>query len=151
MPLRSLNVSESKVVRHVDPAKLHIETDLSVKGNECYSFQSDGQWLDWFLKCGPDGWGRWNPLKFCNRLAGREFFLLCGNVGKDDRLAFPAFSVQKELGICEWTVPIEVNQLDDQQLYLFANDWPCEWAYKNNKVLSSEEGKPLEVTITRIK
>ena len=147
----SLIVGESKIIDAVDPHEFHCRTDLVVWGGEIYAFRARGQWIDWYIRCGPGGWGRWNPLKFFNRLPGKPFFLLCGNVGKDDRFKFPAYSNEMESGECEWTVPAEVNDLPDQQLYLFANDWNWAWAYRNNKMLPPGEGERLAVTITRIK
>ena len=150
MPLTSLKVNES-ITREIDPGEKHCSTGLAVKAEERYTFKAEGQWLDWYIACGPDGWGHWNPLKFFNRLRGKPFFLLCGNVGKDDRFAFAAYSSQSKSGECEWPVPEEVNTLSDPQLYMFANDWPYQWAYRNNKSLPPKKGGPLVVTITRLK
>lgn len=151
MSLTSLNVGESKFIKEVDPSEFNCPTGLIVKSGERYAFMAKGQWIDWFIHCGPDGWGRWNPLKVCNRLAGMPFFLLCGNVGKDERFVFPAYCVKAESGECAWSVPPEVDDLPDHQLYLFANDWYCAWAYRNNKTLPPEKGDSLAVTITRLK
>lgn len=142
LPLTSLAETESIVVK-VNPSVLHYPTGLIVEADEQYTFQAEGHWLDWFKSCGPNGWGpKRNPLAFFNRKRLKPFFLLCGNVGRDDDHAFCIGENYK------WTVPPEVKDLEDRQLYLFANDWYC--MYWNNKPLPKERGGPLKVTISRL-
>jgi hypothetical protein len=130
----------------VDPRNLHFPTDIDVEAGAQYFFQAKGCWKDWFLECGPNGWGPdWNPFAAKNRVRWKPLFLLCGNVGKkDDR----TFCIGDRY---TWTVPSEVNDLDpeDRKLYLFANDW--ETRYGNNEALEPKEGGPLKVTIYRLK
>lgn len=142
LPSTSLAENESIVVE-VDPGEHNYPTGLKVGVGEQYTFQAEGCWLDWFIPCGPNGWGsKWNPLVFFNRQRWQPFFLLCGNVGKDDSHAFCIGEKYK------WTVPPNVKDLEDRQLYLFANDWYC--AYGNNKQLTTKRGGPLKVTISRL-
>jgi hypothetical protein len=142
LPLTSLTTTEPPRVVEVDPGILNYPTGLKIEVGEQYAFTAEGKWLDWFIPCGPEGWGRWFPLKYFNRQRGEPFFLLCGNVGKNDDFAF---CIGKKY---IWTVPKEVKELEDRQLYLFANDWSI--AYGNNKPLPSKRGGPLKVTITRL-
>ena len=129
----------------VDPRVLNYPTGVTVAKGEEYRITASGKWLDWFICCGPNGWGDWYPLKKYNRKPGEPFFLLCGNVGKhvDDTLAFCIG--EKE----EWIVPDLVKDgqaLKDCQLYLFANDMPI--AYGNNRQLARD---PMKVVITLVK
>ena len=140
-PLTTLLENESKEI-NVDPGQLHYPTGINVEVGELYHFEAEGQWLDWIIPCGPKGWGSWFPLNYFNRQRGEAFFLLCGNVGKNDHISFHIGKGS------EWTIPQEVNALPDRQLYLFANDWSC--AYGNNKWLPTTRGGPLKVTITRL-
>jgi len=127
----------------VDPRNPDFPTGIAVQANAQYLFLAEGCWKDWFMECGPNGWGpKWNPLTYKNRVKWKPFFLLCGNIGKDDKHAF--YIGDKHT----WTVPQEVKKFDDRQLYLFANDW--ENKYTNNKPLKSDRGGPLKVTIYRL-
>ena len=129
----------------VDPSVRHFPTGIDVEEGAQYFFQAKGCWKDWFLACGPNGWGPdWNPFAAKNRIKWKPLFLLCGNVGKNDE---HAFCIGER---CTWAVPSEVSDLDeaDRKLYLFANDW--EERYENNKALELEEGGPLKVTIYRL-
>jgi len=141
--LTQLAEGETKIVE-VDPGIHNFPTGLKVEEGERYAFEAVGCWRDWFITCGPKGWGtKWNPLAVFNRQRFQPFFLLCGNVGKNDR---HAFSIGEENS---WTVSREVKDLEDYQLYLFANDWYC--AYGNNKkTLTTDDCRPLKVTITRL-
>ena len=128
----------------VDPRNRNFPTGIEVEANARYFFLAKGCWKDWFIGCGPNGWGsRWNPLAYNNRIMWQPFFLLCGNIGKDDSLAFSIGDKHT------WRVPPAINELDDRQLYLFANDWKNK--YTNNKPLESDQGGPLKVTIYRLK
>jgi hypothetical protein len=141
--LNQLAVGESKVIE-VDPGLHNFPTGLKVENCEHYAFEAAGCWRDWFITCGPKGWGaKWNPLTVFNRQRFQPFFVLCGNVGKNDE---HAFSIGEE---CSWAVSQIGKDLDDSQLYLFANDWYC--AYGNNKkALDTDDCHPLRVTITRL-
>jgi hypothetical protein len=132
-------------VIEVDPRNPDHQTDIEIEAGAQYFFQAEGCWKDWFLECGPNGWGPdWNPLARWNRIKWKPLFLLCGNVGKRKELAFCIGDR------CTWPAPSEVNDLDpkDRKLYLFANDW--ESRYGNNKALKPKEGGPLKVTIYRL-
>lgn len=115
----------------VDPKELNFPTSIQVSPGEKYTFTAEGCWRDWFINCGPNGWGPdWNPLAFKNRVKWQSFFLLCGNVGKDDRFAFVIGDS------ASWVVPDEVGQMQDRSLYFFANDWPS--MYSNNQGISMQ-------------
>ena len=128
----------------VDPSNKNFPTNIQVEEGEQYFFQAKGCWKDWFLECGPNGWGPdWNPFAKKNRIRWKPLFLLCGNIGKKDDHAFCIGDRYT------WTVP-SVNDLDQEErkLYLFANDW--ETRYGNNYALEPREGGPLKVTIYRL-
>lgn len=142
--LRKLYPGESIPVQ-VDPREHHYPTGVVVGANERYAFSAEGKWKDLFITCGAEGWPesgrwawfrRWNPMNIFARKHFKPMFLLCGNVGEDDRTKFPIGAA--ELG---WSVPQKLPE--DRQLYLFANDWRI--AYCNNKQV---EDNPLTVTIT---
>jgi hypothetical protein len=128
----------------VDPARLNVPTSIKVKTGDEYLFIAKGCWKDWFLECGPNGWGpNWDIITGRNRLKGKALFHLCGNIGQNDSFAF---------GIGErttWEVPpFDTKQQKDQELYLFANDWLTR--YGNNHELSSKEGGPMKVEIYKL-
>jgi len=141
-----------KTIDNVDPSKRNFPTGIDVEMDAQYFFLAEGCWKDFILRCGPNGWGpKWNPFARKNRIEWQPFFMLCGNIGMRE---------DKDLNFCigdrnSWSVPDEVknkvNQLEDRQLYLFANDWPTDEAYQNNKELDPEEGGPLKVTIYQLK
>ncbi|MEJ2455391.1 MAG: hypothetical protein P8103_14715 [Candidatus Thiodiazotropha sp.] len=138
--LASLAVNETRVVENIDPAVRNYPTGILVEEGAQYEIEPDGKWIDWFWPCGPEGWGNWFPLKYLNRKHGKPFFLLCGSIGKSDA---------EELSFCfdegkPWHVPDRLEDNEDHQLYLFANDVP--FAYGNNRKCTSE---PLKVAITR--
>jgi hypothetical protein len=115
-----------------------------------YHFRAKGCWKDWFLECGPNGWGPdWNPLVRWNRIKWKPLFMLCGNVGKSEYEKLNFCIGDKET----WSVPDEAKEkfkeLKDSELYLFANDW--ESMYGNNKELGVKDGGPLKVTIYQLK
>ena len=140
VPVGAIKLKEIEV----DPRNPNFPTGIEVEADTQYFFLAEGCWKDWFIECGPNGWGpKWNPLAYNNRIKWQRFFLLCGNVGKDDQNAFCIGDKYT------WRVPLEVKKLDDLQLYLFANDW--ENRYANNKPLDSDRGGPLKVTIFRFK
>ena len=127
----------------VDPHDPNFPTGIDVEAGVAYLFLAEGCWKDWFKVCGPNGWGpRWNPLTCCNRIRWQPFFLLCGNIGKDDTTAFGIGD--REI----WRATPEVSEREDRQLYLFANDWKK--MYWNNHALKPEQGGPLKVTIFRL-
>lgn len=146
-PLEPLPENQSRHFK-VEPGLLDYPTGIEVDEGEQYRFTTneEGRWLDWFIPCGPEGWGQWFPLKQFNRKCGEPFFMLCGNIDKivdDDDLSF---CIGKEK---TWVVPELVkngNPLQKRQLYLFANDIPI--AYGNNR---KHPRRPLVVTITRIR
>jgi len=129
----------------VDPREHNFETNIVVKEGERYFFEAKGCWKDWFMECDPNGWGPgWNPFAAKNRMKWKPMFMLCGNVGKNDKYAF-AIGARGP-----WTVPaIDDVEPRVRKLYLFANDW--ENKYGNNQALAHGEGGPLEVTVYRFK
>ena len=105
-------------------------TKIIVEPGKRYLFKAHGCWKDAFLACGPTGWGpSWNWWTRKNRLKGSPIFMLCGNIGRNTVLDDIAF----EIGYDKvWTAPknLEVLSPDNQELYLFANDWNNK--YQNN-------------------
>jgi len=137
-------VSELKEIE-VDPFHLNFETDFVIEGGVTYKFEAKGCWMDWFLACGPDGWGPdWKIFTRKNRMPGQPFFKLCGNIGKDESTKFEIGSIR------EWDAPTGIDHLppEERKLYLFANDW--ESKYENNETLHPTEGGPLKVKISRL-
>ncbi len=127
----------------IDPKLKNNPAYIRVEAGEKYIFQAEGCWRDWFMTCDSNGWGfEWNPFTWFNRVTGTPTFLLCGNVGKDDK---HAFRIGKKR---TWTVPNEVKSLSDRQVYLFANDWNSR--YENNESLEPSQGGPIKVTISRL-
>ena len=126
VPKTALKLAEIEV----DPVNKNFPTNIEVKEGEEYLFEAEGCWKDYFLSCGPNGWGAsWNPLALKNRIKRQPVFMLCGNVGKswdDEHLTF-AIGDNKT-----WIVPTQVNGLkpEERKLFLFANDW--ENKYDNN-------------------
>jgi hypothetical protein len=140
--------NELKTIPNVNPSERDFPTGMEVEIGAEYFFVAEGCWKDWFILCGPNGWGpKWKAFTYKNRIKGQPFFKLCGNVGKsnDKELMFAIGDKNS------WPVPEKVNQLKDRELYLFANDWPTDFAYKNNKELKPDQGGPLKVTIYRLK
>ena len=138
--MRQLACNETLLLE-VNPRDRLVSTGLRLQPGERYNFSAGGSWLDWKTKCGPEGWrGGWKE-RFC-RVPRQPFFLLCGAVGRDDRHTFPIGAGR------QWEVPADVAELDDYQLYLFANDWP--FMYFNNHPLGPDQGGPLWVNITRL-
>lgn len=132
----------------VDPSNTNNPTVVVVEPGAHYFFQAKGCWKDWFLECGPNGWGpNWNPFAYKNRIKWRPLFLLCGNVGKNWDNEDLTFCIGDKN---TWTLPSKFNELEpeDRKLYLFANDWKDR--YGNNYTLKPKEGGPLEVEIYRL-
>jgi hypothetical protein len=131
------------VVRSVNPRCFYYPTQVIIEPGAVYQFDSVGFWKDgWLPKCGPEGW----PgllLQAGNRLPGRQFFMLCGAVGKTEKTLF---SIGRSR---EWKAPKGIKS-DDNQLFLFANDWPQALFQSNNKELDDAHGGPLRVTIYRV-
>lgn len=123
------------VVRSVHPRCFYFPTQLVVEPGAVYQFDSVGFWKDGFMPpCGPEGW----PgllLQAGNRLPGRQFFLLCGCVGKNDQTAFAIGKGR------EWVAPT-LKAGGDHKLYLFANDWPQNIFQTNNRELAGADGGP---------
>jgi hypothetical protein len=142
----SSDATRLDVVR-VDPREANFKTNVVIEAGVTYIFDAKGCWMDWFLECGPNGWGPdWNILTSRNRFKGKPIFMLCGNVGRHDDVDL-IFSIGAR---GRWTAPSRINDLPmrERTLYLFANDWKS--AYTNNKALSPNEGGPLKVTIYRL-
>jgi len=138
-------MTKLKTIPNVDPSERNFSTGIEVEVDAEYFFLAEGCWKDWIIRCGPNGWGpKWKAFTYWNRFKGQQFFKLCGKVGKSD---------DEDLMFCigdkrRWPVHEKVKQLEDRELYLFANDW--ESKYGNNKELGEKEGGPLKVTIYRV-
>ncbi len=132
----------------VDPRNPNFATNIVVEAGAQYLFLASGCWKDWYIECGPHGWGPdWNPFAYWNRIKWRPLFLLCGNIGKSWNDEHRTFCIGDRY---IWTVPSEFNELDSEQrkLYLFTNDWKSK--YGNNYALDPDEGGPLKVIIYRL-
>jgi hypothetical protein len=132
--------TESKTIQ-VDPREYHVPTGIILKSGQRYAFTATGEWKDWTKTCDHRGWHHGWMTRFA-RVKGASLFQLCGAIGKNDRTLFAIDTRQT------WTVPDALPTDDDQQLYLFANDWRI--MYFNNRELPPEEGGPMRVTITRV-
>ena len=138
--MSDFTATESRTIR-VDPRELHVPTGITLKPGQHYTFTATGKWKDWFKTCDHRGWHHGWMTRFA-RVKGAPLFQLCGAIGRDDRNLFVIDTSQP------WTVPDNLPAGDDQQLYLFANDWRM--MYLNNRELPPEEGGPMRVTITRV-
>jgi len=137
-----------KTIPNVNPSKRDFSTGIEVELDVEYFFLAEGCWKDWYIRCGANGWGpKWKAFTCKNRIKGQPFFMLCGNVGKsnDEDLMFCIGDKNR------WSIPEKFKQLEDRELYLFANDWPTDSAYENNKELEPYQGGPLKVTIYQLK
>lgn len=142
---KHLSVNEKHTVI-VDPTLHYSPTDLLVSPGEEYEFSATGKWLDSKTPCGADGWineGFFTYLSRFNRLRSHQYFLLCGNLAKQESTNF----VIGKLG----TIPIRGyrNAEGPFELFLFANDL-C-FMYWNNKALAEKDGGPMRVSIQRKK
>ena len=114
----------------VDAKNLWNDTGLDVVDGDMLGVSAAGQWTDWYVTCGPDGYAPWYLalLGGLRRMPAAKWFELVACAGQDlsncvavgDRASF----VVKGAG----------------RLYLFANDAP--FAYGNNT-------GSLAVTLTR--
>lgn len=136
----SLKPNETATVLSVNPKCKYFPTLLNVEPGETYAFTSQGRWKDGGIATSPTGW---NGIiaNFFNRVRGRNFFYLCGSIGKTDKTSFP---IGKER---EWTVPSDLTKASSS-LYLFPNDWNGQWFRDNNASLAAT---PLQVTIRRLR
>lgn len=140
VPARAKRLTPDPI--EVDPSDPNVPTQIQAKDGATYFFVAEGCWKDWLFHCGPDGWGpKWSPFARKNRVKSEPFFALCGNVGKrnDEKYNFCIGDMSA------WSVPSDIEDLEDHQIYLFANDWPD--AYENNKALDPDHGGPLTVSI----
>ncbi|PSU47372.1 hypothetical protein C9J12_15355 [Photobacterium frigidiphilum] len=132
----------------VNPKNKNNPTEVVIEVGVEYFFKAEGCWKDWFLECGPHGWGpNWNPLNYNNRIEWKPLFLLCGNIGKNWNDEDRTFCIGDRN---TWALPSGLNDLnpEERKLYLFANDWKTR--YGNNYVLEPKEGGPLKVEIYRL-
>lgn len=126
----------------VDPRNKNFPTQILACAGREYLFVAEGCWKDWFVHCGPDGWGpKWGLFARRNRVAGEPVFALCGNIGKSEDDAHN-FCVG---GFGSWCAPQQLSGSQDQEIYLYANDWPDK--YENNRALDKRCGGPMAVRI----
>jgi hypothetical protein len=125
----------------VDPRPYYVDTEIDMAPGEIYDFSAKGCWKDKDKACGPDGWseGIFSSLVRFNRVAGRNYFELCGSLGESDDAAFPIGPA-----LAGWRVPADAGS-GPRRLHLFANDWRI--MYGNNDRVPDD---PLRATITRI-
>ena len=141
---KHLSINEKQTVI-VDPTLHYSPTDLLVSPGEEYEFLATGKWADASIHCDANGWLKWYmaPLIALNRLKFRRFFVLSGNLAKQESTNF-AIGSQR-------TVPIKKDRNGEGsfELFLFANDlWSM---YGNNRALGEDDGGPMRVTILRKK
>lgn len=136
--MKTINIGESIEV-DVDPRQLFVPSAILLSPAERYRFDASGCWKDAWKIVGPSGWKLW-PFQRFNRLPNVAFLCLCGSPGEHLSLAFAIGDGR------EWTVPPMVSP--ETELMFFANDW--EHRYGNNHPLSSDQGGPLRVRVTRL-
>jgi len=137
-------LSEAQLIGEwqVDASSKNFPSGLTIQPGKRYLFKASGCWKDWWLLCGPTGWGPgWKWFTSKNRLKGQPFFMLCGNIDKrldNSDFAFPIGNVK------EWIAPAEIDDLleEERKLYFFANDW--ESRYGNNKGLLTVKAYELD-------
>jgi hypothetical protein len=141
-------------IPNLNPGEHNFSTGIELEADVEYYFQAEGCWKDWFLRCGPNGWGpKWNPLAYSSRMRikGQPFFMLCGNVGKSEDKDFNFFIGNENRWMLADEIKEKFDNLEDRQLYLFANDWDTKEALSNNATLESDQGGPMQVSIYRLK
>lgn len=139
--MKHLAVGDRTVIDSVDPAKLYFPSGVLVDSEAEYAIEAKGSWRDAFVSCHANGWGI--PIfGFRARVPMQKLFLLCGCIGENDHTAF-AIGCGRH-----WIPNPDELTAADQQLYLFANDWPEVCFYNNNTIIESD---PLSVTITRLR
>lgn len=114
-------------------------------------FLAKGQWADASIHCDANGWPTKNDWKnwylapgiAFNRLRFHRYFLLCGNLAKQEPTNF-AIGVQR-------TIQIRDDKYGEGpiELFLFANDIPSK--YDNNQTLGKDYDGPMQVSIQRKK
>ena len=122
----------------IDPRAYYFDTGLDVDRGESYSLIAKGMWRDASRTVNALGWSDGMMARFSglNRLSDRNFFLMCGSVGKEK----PFFEIGERL---EGWRPRTAGRL-----YAFAND--VIGFYWNNRVAMPNEGGPMLLTVTRI-
>ena len=131
---------DSIAIKSVHPKCKYYPTNIIVKPEEVYEFDSGGSWKDgWLPSSSPEGWNGL-VLNLFNRLSGKNFFVLCGSIGKTD---LTAFKIGKKM---RWKVPQNAAG-ESGYLFLFPNDTDHAKFRKNNREV---ESNPLRVKIKRI-
>ncbi|HLY79485.1 MAG TPA: hypothetical protein VKQ70_08940 [Caulobacteraceae bacterium] len=95
-------------------------TGVSVVPNQPVQFKAAGNWRDWYIDCGPDGYDRWylQPLAPFRRVPNASWFCLCVALDQDLSTAVPIGAAK------------QVRFDRAGMLFAFAND--VSWAYGNN-------------------
>ena len=125
----------------VCPAERYFPTGVLLTPGATYQIDAQGRWQDGWIRIGPNGW----PgllLEGWNRLPWKRFFLLGGAMGRSEAHLFPIGQSRR------WTAPSKLAQGEDNELYLFANDWPG--MLHNNRSVPDVKGGPLRVTILHL-
>jgi hypothetical protein len=142
---KHLSVNEKQTVI-VDPTLHYSPTDLHVFHGEEYEFLASGKWADASIHCDANGWIKWYLAAgiVFNRLRFHRYFLLCGNLAKQESTNFA-------IGLQQQPIPIwgYRNEEGPFELFLFANDlWSM---YGNNRALGEDDEGPMRVSIQRKK
>ena len=125
----------------VCPAERYFPTGVLLTPGATYQIDAQGRWQDGWIRIGPNGWP--GPIiEAWNRLPWKRFFLLGGAIGRSEAHLFPIGQSRR------WTAPSTLAQVKNNELYLFANDWPG--MLHNNRSVPDVKGGPLRVSITRL-
>ena len=125
----------------VCPAERYFPTGVLLTPGATYQIDAQGRWQDGWIRIDSNGW----PgllLETWNRLPWKRFFLLGGAIGRSEAHLFPIGQSRR------WTAPSTLAKGEDNELYLFANDWPG--MLHNNRSVPDVKGGPLRVSITRL-
>jgi hypothetical protein len=140
-PTKELLPRAMVTVPAVCPAERYFPTGVLLTPGGTYQIDATGRWQDGWIHIGPNGWPG-TILEAWNRLPWKRFFLLGGAIGRSEAHLFPIGQSRR------WTAPSTLAQVEDKQLYLFANDWPG--MLHNNRAVPDVKGGPLRVSITRL-
>jgi len=101
-------------------------TEIKLEVNKTYKFSSTGNWKDWFVCCGAEGYSKTylKPFEAYRRMPQAQWFSLIGSYGKDPSNFFDlGYLIAKQGG--------HYTATHTGELFCFANDVPC--MYWNNQ------------------
>lgn len=86
-----LNIGERRTAR-VPSHLLWVDTRIDLVAGEEYRFTAKGEWKDWYIGCGPDGYDSTNILQVLaerlRRMPQERWFALIGALDEDPATAF---------------------------------------------------------------